>query len=76
MLGCVWLVRTGLYFRKWKVVHAGDAGFTLNNPESGEYFLGSHDDWCNSVQKRLSFHRPQVLEDLTGVYGARNCQVV
>jgi hypothetical protein len=26
------------------VVHTGDADFILNDPEIGEYFLGSHDD--------------------------------
>jgi hypothetical protein len=25
-------------------VHTGDANYILNDPEIGEYFLGSHDD--------------------------------
>ena len=31
-------------FANGKVVHTGDADFILNEPEIGEYFLGSHDD--------------------------------
>ncbi|MDA0716054.1 MAG: ABC transporter ATP-binding protein [archaeon] len=34
----------GYIFASGKVVHTGDADFILNDPEIGEYFLGSHDD--------------------------------
>jgi ABC-type branched-subunit amino acid transport system ATPase component len=34
----------GYIFANGKVVHTGDADFILNDPEIGEYFLGSHDD--------------------------------
>ena len=34
----------GYIFANVKVVHTGDADFILNDPEIGEYFLGSHDD--------------------------------
>ena len=34
----------GCIFANGKVVHTGDADFILNDPEIGEYFLGSHDD--------------------------------
>ena len=34
----------GYIFAGGKVVHTGDAKFILNDPEIGEYFLGSHDD--------------------------------
>jgi ABC-type branched-subunit amino acid transport system ATPase component len=34
----------GYIFASGKVVHTGDANFILNDPEIGEYFLGSHDD--------------------------------
>ena len=34
----------GYIFAGGKVVHTGDADFILNDPEIGEYFLGSHDD--------------------------------
>ncbi len=34
----------GYIFAGGKVVHTGDANFILNDPEIGEYFLGSHDD--------------------------------
>ena len=34
----------GYIFANGKVVNTGDADFILNDPEIGEYFLGSHDD--------------------------------
>ena len=34
----------GYIFANGKVVHTGDADYILNDPEIGEYFLGSHDD--------------------------------
>lgn len=34
----------GYIFANGKVVHTGDADFILNDPEIGEYFLGSHGD--------------------------------
>ena len=34
----------GYIFANGKVVHIGDADFILNDPEIGEYCLGSHDD--------------------------------
>jgi len=34
----------GYIFANGKVVHTGDADFILNDPEIGEYFLGTHDD--------------------------------
>lgn len=37
----------GYIFANGKVVHTGDADYILNDPEIGEYFLGSHDDEDN-----------------------------
>ncbi|MBT3419928.1 MAG: ABC transporter ATP-binding protein [Euryarchaeota archaeon] len=34
----------GYIFANGKVVHTGDADYILNDPEIGEYFLGSHDE--------------------------------
>lgn len=34
----------GYIFANGKVVHTGDADYILNDPEIGEYFLGSHND--------------------------------
>ena len=34
----------GYIFANGKVVHTGDADYILNDPEIGEYFLGSNDD--------------------------------